>query len=196
MILYLDTETTGLYPGNICQLSYIMQDKKDIFAKNLFFAVDNVDYGAYCVHGLSVSKLKILSDGKRFSDKIAEIKTDFNKADVVVSHNTAFDFMFLRAEFDRSGEIFSTNKDFCSMKNNVSVCKLPKTRGRGYKYPKLNELCNRFAITDYDVIEKTKQLFGEDIKGFHDARFDTTAVFLAVNEEIRHGYNIELEDFL
>lgn len=173
-----------------------MQTEKDTtFVKNFFFSVDKVDYGAYCVHGLSVSKLKNLSGGKRFSDRIAEIKSDFARADVIVSHNTAFDFMFLRAEFDKLSEIFFVKKEFCSMKNSVSVCKLPKARGKGYKYPKLNELCNRFEITDYIVKEKAEELFGE-CKGFHDARFDTVAVFLAVNEEIRRGYNKYLEDYL
>ena len=73
MILYLDTETTGLYPGEICQLSYIMQDKDGATAKNFFFAVKDVEYGAYLVHGFSVQILKELSGGKTFSDHADEI---------------------------------------------------------------------------------------------------------------------------
>ena len=57
MVLYFDTETTGLYPGEICQLSYIMQDKGGVSAKNFYFAVDFVEYGALKVHGLTAEKL-------------------------------------------------------------------------------------------------------------------------------------------
>ena len=78
MILYLDTETTGLYPGNICQLSYAMQDKSGVRAKNMFFSVDKVDYGAYLVHGFSVAKLKTLSKGLRFADRFDEINADIS----------------------------------------------------------------------------------------------------------------------
>ena len=64
MIIYLDTETTGLCPGNICQLSYVLQTEKEVKAKNFYFAVDNVEYGAYSVHGLSPEILYKLSNGR------------------------------------------------------------------------------------------------------------------------------------
>ena len=187
MILYLDTETTGLYPGNICQLSYVMQTANGVSARNMFFTVDNVEYGAYAVHGFSVRKLFELSQGKRFNDRFDEIKSDFSQADVTITHNTAFDFMFLRAEYERQGEIFSVKKEFCSMKKSVHVCRLPRSRGNGYKYPKLYELCGHFGITEYDVREKTAELFGEEYVGYHDARFDTAALYLAVNEAIKRN---------
>ena len=61
MILYLDTETTSLRPGNICQLSYVMQNKKGTTCKNYFFSVDYVEPSAYMVHHFSVEKLRELS---------------------------------------------------------------------------------------------------------------------------------------
>ena len=63
--------------------------------------------------------------------------------------------------------------------------------------PKLFELCEHFGITEYDVKDKTEELFGEDKAGFHDARFDTTAMFLAMNEGMKRNEVIsELEDYL
>lgn len=184
MILYFDTETTGLHPGQICQLSYIMQEGESITAKNLFFTVDSVDFGAYMVHGLSVEKLRELSNGHRFSDYVKQIEKDFSCADVIVSHNTAFDFMFMRAEFERLGIDFLVKNSFCSMKKMTAVCKLSSTKGYGYKYPKLSELCKYFCISDEDIKRTSKGLFGESAC-FHDARFDTTAVFLAVSKGIK-----------
>ena len=185
MILYFDTETTGLYPGSICQLSYVMQTKNGVSAKNKFFTVAHVDYGAYMVHGFSVEKLLKLSGGKRFSDAFDEINEDFIRADAVVAHNCAFDFSFMRAEYERLGKIFAVKKEFCSMKTSVSVCKLAKTRGAGYKYPKLYELCEHFGITENDVRECAGDLFGKTTVGFHDARFDTAALYLATTNGMK-----------
>ncbi len=179
MILYLDTETSGLRPGQICQLSYVMQSGEEVSAKNFFFTVDSVEYGAFMVHGFSVQKLCELSGGKRFNDFILEIKADLESADVVVAHNVSFDMMFLRAEFERAGVELFIKKEFCSMKNMTGVCKLPGRR-LGYKYPKLSEMTCHFRISDYEIATTSSELFGERA-GFHDARFDTTALFLAMD---------------
>ncbi|MDY6367883.1 MAG: 3'-5' exonuclease [Clostridia bacterium] len=179
MVIYLDTETTGLYPGQICQLSYIIQTATEVRAKNFFFTVDGVEYGAYLVHGFSPEKLKVLSDGKRFSDFIDEIENDLTSADLIVSHNISFDLGFLREEFLRSGRVLYLKDTFCSMKNFVPVCKIERKSG-GYKYPKLSELTSFFYITDLEINRATEKLFGVELN-YHDARFDTTAVYLAMN---------------
>jgi DNA polymerase-3 subunit epsilon len=88
--------------------------------------------------------------------------------------------MFMRAEYERLGEIFSVKDELCSMKKMTPVCKLPRNKGVGYKYPKLSELCAYFGITDREIAVTSQKLFGASAN-FHDARFDTTAVYLAVN---------------
>ena len=182
MVIYLDTETTGYYPGEICQLSYIMQDKDSVTAKNFFFSVKRVEYGAYLGHGFSKEKLDVLSEGKTFRDLINEIETDFLKADLLVTHNTAFDFTFLRREFERAGKDLKVRDSFCTMKSTVGLCKLLRVGG-GYKYPKLNELCDTLGIGAEKIGETTEKLFGTDVS-FHDARFDTAAVYLIANAGI------------
>lgn len=181
MIIYFDTETTGLNPGQICQLSYVMQTENSLQTRNFFFSVDSVDYSAFLVHGFSVEKLRILSGGKKFQDYVDIIEQDFANADLIVAHNTAFDFMFMRAEFDRLGKVFSIKNEFCSMKKTTPLCKLTRSKGVGYKYPKLSELCKFLDIRDFQIKNAQEKLFGEETD-YHDARFDTTAVFLAVNE--------------
>ncbi len=179
MIIYLDTETTGLRPGQICQLSYIIQDGQQVRGKNFFYTVDSVEYGAFMVHGFSVEKLKSLSKGKRFADSIVEVKEDFERADLIVAHNISFDLMFLRLEFDRAFEDLFVKRELCSMKVMTSVCKI-QGRRVGYKYPKLSEMCDYFKITDRDIADSSKLLFGKEA-GYHDARFDATAVYLAMD---------------
>lgn len=180
MTLYLDTETSGLYPGQICQLSYVIQNGERATAKNFFFKVENVEYGAFLVHGLSVEKLKTLSKGKVFSDFADEIYNDISCADLIVAHNVSFDLGFLRKEFERVGKEFPNGNLFCTMKQSVSVCKLPRKSGAGYKYPKLIELCTFLGIEEKDILSAMYSLFGTNA-GFHDARFDTVAVYLAFN---------------
>jgi DNA polymerase-3 subunit epsilon len=196
MIIYLDTETTSLRPGQICQLSYIIQERNNVKAKNFFFTVDQMEYSAFKVHGFSIEKLRVLSNGKRFIDHACEIEKDFNKADVIIAHNTSFDFMFLRAEFERLGKVFVINNEFCSMKKSTPILKLSRSKSVGYKYPKLSELCAYFDIKDWQIGGTAEKLFGFE-SAYHDARFHTTAVYLAVNEGIKCQKEFEhLKDFL
>ncbi len=181
MIIYLDTETTALAPGNVCQLSYIMQTADSIKGKNFYFQVDEMDYFAEQVHGLSIEKLKVLSGGKRLKDHIEEIVSDFSRASLYVAHNANFDMNYLKHDFNQIGYEFPVRDVFCTMKNTVAICKLNKTRGNGYKYPKLNELCTFFGISDDVVLTYTKKAFGNS-QSFHDARFDTMAMFLAITK--------------
>ena len=196
MILFFDTETTGLRPGQICQLSYVMQNGESLTARNLFFTVDYMEQSAQAVHGFSVEKLKKLSNGKRFADYIDIIEKDFCSADVVVAHNTAFDFSFMRAEFERLNKVFAVKKEFCSMKKSTPICKLVRASSGAYKYPKLSELCSHFGIENAHISNALLQVFGANAD-FHDARFDATACLLAVNKGFReYGEYKELGEFL
>ncbi len=195
MLLFLDTETTGLYPGNICQLSYVCQSSKGTIAKNMFFKVDYVPKEAEMIHGFSVQKLLRLSNGKTFSDRVEEIEKDFSLADVIIAHNFSFDYSFLREEFLRCGKVFTYSNSFCSMKSTVSVCKLLRKNGVGYKYPKLSELCSFLNISDRDILRKAQEFFGENCS-YHDARFDTTAVYLAVTKMMKNELESTLSKFI
>ena len=195
MILFFDTETTGLFPGQICQLSYIMQTKENVVAKNFFFNVDYVEPSALAVHGFSVQKLKELSLGKGFSHFFEEIGADFEKADLICAHNTNFDFSFMRKEYERLGQTFYVKNEFCSMKKATPICKLLRKSGVGYKYPKLSELCAFLGIADADISQKASDLFNNK-SSFHDARFDTSALYLAVNKAIQLDHFKDLENYL
>ena len=67
------------------------------------------------------------------------------------------------------------------MKKTTPLCKLTRSKWVGYKYPKLAELCKFLDIRDFQIKNAQEKLFGDETD-YHDARFDTTAVFLAVNE--------------
>ena len=177
MVLYFDTETTGLRPGRIIQLSYIMDYGDSVKCKNFYFAVDYIEPGAQRVHGISVEKLKELSKGLTFGDHADEIDEDFSSADLIVAHNFNFDAAFLSAEFSYIDRLFRYNACLDTMRYFTPIMKLP--RNGGYKAPKLSELKDYAEVYDYDVTRFAMENFKGDSGYFHDARFDTAAMYLA-----------------
>jgi DNA polymerase III subunit epsilon len=189
-MIFFDTETTGLRPGSICQMSYIIVDtsvKPAVTSgKNLFFSVDYVEPGAEQVHGFSVEALYELSGGMYFEDFFESIASDFNEADFVIGHNVNFDIGFLKSELEGCGEDFIPKHVFCTMGYYKTICKVRDSRG-DVKNPKLEELVRFLGITEQDIIDTSNKLFG-GTGSFHDARFDTAATYLTVVEGIKKGY--------
>lgn len=181
MIIYFDTETTGLKPGRIVQLSYIIEDQGEITAKNFFFAVDYVPPEVVAIHGFSAERLKVLSNGLTFFDHIDEIYEDFCAADVVISHNVGFDLKFIASEFRNCGKSFPEVKTFDSMQYYKYVCQIQSGK-YGLKFPKLTEVQSFLHITDRMVDNNIKKWFGINNINAHDARFDTTLLFMIVDE--------------
>lgn len=186
-ILFFDTETTGLNPGDICQLSYIISDNEDIQAKNFFFTVDYVEPGAQRIHGLSVERLKQLSNNKRFKDNFSEIKDDFNSVNIIAGHNISFDIRFIKSEFSTCNYNYDYDESFCTMRNFTSICKIPKAKGIGYKWPTLEELTDFFGVKHKDIVNASKELFNCNDIGFHDARYDIVATYLCYTIAAERG---------
>lgn len=173
-----DTETTDINPGNICQIAYIVIDN-GIKARNFYFEVDKMSPSAERVHGLSLDKLKELSERKRFKDHIDEIQRDFSNVDIIVGHNVSFDIKFLKEEFKRYNKYFYYKREFCTMKHFTNICKIKKNDGK-YKYPRLEELINFLGISDNEIEAKTSELFSVTSNDYHDARYDTVAAYLCL----------------
>ena len=189
MILFFDTETTGLSPGRIIQLSYVMQTSTEVKAKNFFFYVDYIEPSAVAVHGFTPEKLLELSKGHTFSTDIEEIYDDFLRADVIIAHNLSFDLKFMIAEFAYHDRQFRYREGICSMRYFTDIIKIPRANGRGYKYPKLTEFSDYYDLYPYDVTTETAKLFGAYGQS-HDARYDTTELYLAFNRAAAENAHI------
>lgn len=188
-LLFLDTETTDKSPGQICQLTYIIYDtdlpkENRVSAKNFFFSVDFVSDTAYNVHGFDVNTLKSLSGNLTFKDLYKLFKKDLTENDFILGHNINFDISFLRREFDRINVEFKPKNLFCSMNYFKNILKLKSSIGT-IKSPKLSELLEHLKITKENILNSTNKLFNSDETYFHDARFDTTALYLAIIKSIK-----------
>lgn len=177
-IVYLDTETTGLKPGQIAQLSYLVEeDKKITKAYNQYFKVDSMDEGASNVTGLTVEKCEKYSGGKVFEDDKAEILEDFKDA-TLVGHNINFDLRFIQEEFLRAGIYFEVHDKYDTMSSLRDIIKLPSMGKRGgYKPPKLGEAADYANISNQNVIEYMQLIYGTTASA-HDSRYDTIALWL------------------
>ncbi len=195
MIIYFDTETTGLMPGRIIQLSYILDDGVKPVGKNFYFAVDYIEPSAVAVHGISLEKLKMLSGGHTFSEYAEEIYEDFANASLIIAHNVRFDLSFMIAEFKYMDRIFRYKESLDSMKYFTPIMKIPKLGKLTYKYPKLSELMEFAEVYPYDVSRAIEKIFGSfEGSGFHAADFDATALYLAI--DALKGRYTELKNLL
>lgn len=191
--VYLDTETTDLIPGQIAELTMIVEDSatnKLLSVHNYFFTVDSMGEGAQKAHGFSLEKVRELSGGVRFSDKFEEVHQILSDA-CIVAHNEAFDEKFLSSELWRCGISFAPAARTCTMEVFKNIMKIPAkyTKYGKYKNPRLEEVLTFLSISTDKVNEYSQKLFNYDGSAFHDSRFDTTGMYVAVNvyREKLHG---------
>ncbi|MBS5937070.1 3'-5' exonuclease [Clostridium sp.] len=194
-LLFFDTETTSIKPGNICQLSYIIIDastkSQKTTGKNFFFTVDSMDAGAEAIHGFSLEKLYELSDGKEFLEFVHEFMPDFFDADFIIGHNVQFDIKFLKHELQQLWEagLVDTTWDpkntFCTMAYYKPICNILNPSGT-VKNPKLSEVIDYLQISEDEIAKKADELF-EGSGNYHDARFDTAATYLTVIHGMKKG---------
>lgn len=189
--LFIDTETSGFKPGQICQLTYtITEDDKVTVAKNFFLACEYIDPGAEKVHGFSVDKLKILSDGKTFKDIAAEVVDDLRDC-IFIAHHAKFDLNFVKTEIERAGYAFEIGGKFCTMEYFTDIIKLKGKYGK-HKWPKLEEAMKFLNIDPQSKSfdDGLQKLYGNDGIGFHDARFDVCGLIMVYYKAMKMGYEM------
>lgn len=184
--LILDTESNGMKPEQICQLSYIISEDGDVRARNFFFSVDCMNEYALKKHHLSKHRLYFLSEGKRFSDLLPRFIDDLMNADIFCGHNVAADLRMLDIELERNGLSLPHHNCFCTMKHYDTAMHLKGKTGQ-HKPPRLDELCHYFRLDDQKIMHACNMLYGNKRYLSHDARFDSTATYLCIYEAQLRG---------
>lgn len=176
--VFFDTETTGLAPGQIAQLSLIIEDNGEVKGLNYFFDIDYISPSAEELCGRGIDFYREASGGKKFTDYKDELLEIFSNS-TLIAHNLKFDENFVSTEFWRQGIVFKPTDRFDTMEYFKNICKLPGKYGK-YKNPKLEELISHFSIDKNKIDAYSKQIFNySDDASFHDARYDTTSMFVA-----------------
>ena len=175
MILFFDTETTGL-PKNwkapvtdldnwprLVQLAYLVYD----FDGNLIHSCNEIikpngftiPMDASKVHGITTDIAN--QRGSNIEEVFELFSIHLRRAKVVVAHNMAYDEKIIGSELIRLEleNTLDSKEKICTMESTVDLCKIDGPYG--YKWPKLEEL-HRF-------------LFNHDFEGAHDALADIQA---------------------
>ena len=186
--LFFDTETTGI-PMNynaptsdssnwprLVQLSWIVTDKDcrvlhqhDHIIYPNGFSIPN---DAASIHGITTKIAQ--AKGVPLQKAIEEFLADFNKVEIIVGHNIAFDKKIVGAELIRLGkkDVMQTKTSRCTMESSTDFCKIYARNG-GYKWPKLQEL--------------HKKLFDCEFEDAHNSMSDVTATLDCFRELKKRG---------
>jgi DNA polymerase III epsilon subunit-like protein len=178
MILFFDTETTGLplswkrpytevenWP-RVIQVAWLLYDLRGELKKSRMAIIYpqgfDIPEEASAIHGINTEMA--CEKGEFIEDILLEFDADLEGCEEVVAHNIAFDEKVMMAEYCRmKQETFLMERPRrCTMRSATRFCAIPHAYGRmGYKWPKLSELHIK--------------LFGEDFEGAHDALADIEA---------------------
>lgn len=179
LFLFYDTETTGMpdfgqpseapHQPHIVQLGAMLVDpaSRDIVASlDLTVKPDGwiIPDEAAAVHGITTEHA--LRVGVDENLAVAAFIGMWRQAVKRVGHNESFDARILRIALKRLGfedgpalaDVWKAAEAECTMKLTTPICRIPSTRGSGFKWPKLTEAY--------------EHLFGRPMEGAHKALTD------------------------
>ena len=145
-----DTETTGLEPGHILQLAFVVVrgngevlEDYTTYVKRRFWRPGPL--GAHHVHGITRRHLR---SGVAIGEALDRLEQACSGA-LPVAHNAAFDLTFLRTESDRLGRQLRMEPTLCSLRLSRS---LDPQRSRRHKLANLVEHYGLRAIPTHDAL--------------------------------------------
>jgi hypothetical protein len=128
------------------------------------------------IHGISTEYALAVGDDLR--SVLEELHTDCLRLQPILAaaHNFAFDFGVLEAEYRHIGltNPLANLRSICTMKTTTILCRIPRRSGRGFKWPKLQELHIK--------------LFAEPFPQAHQSEADVMALFRCFGELYRSGF--------
>lgn len=187
MILFFDTETTGLpkdwkAPMNdldnwprVIQLAWLVSDPKGetINQRELLIKPDGweIPTGEFWIeHGFNTEKSH--AEGVPMMEALAQFSADLAQCEILVSHNMDFDHKVLGAEMIRYDVKGKRLVKICTKEASTDWCKIPffnsghrstySRMAQRWKWPKLEEL--------------HQKLFGRDFTDKHQAGGDVAAL--------------------
>lgn len=155
MILFFDTETTGL-PLNwkapvtdvnnwprLVQLAYLLYDSEGNFVASGDHIIkpDGFEIPLESSQVHKITQLRAKNEGEDLRSVLFNFNNVLSNVNSVVAHNMLFDEKILGAEYLRTGIVnsLSPKNKICTMIKSTEFCAISSPYG-GYKWPKLSEL--------------------------------------------------------
>ncbi len=141
--IFLDTETTGLYPAQghrIIEVAAVEVINRRLTKNHFHYYINpdrEIDQGAQEVHGIS---LEFLQDKPRFAD-IAKDLIEFIADAELIAHNAPFDVGFLNSEFGMLG-LKTVEEITAKVTDTLKIAKEMRPGQRN----NLDALCKHFGI--------------------------------------------------
>lgn len=185
MILFIDTETTGLNEPSMVQYGYILCDDSlncVESGRKYVKPQKKIEESAIKVHGITNEKIKEIGCTTKVALK--HLSKLFMMADLIVGHNVEFDMNVIQNDAHRVKDKefmyqLQTKKFFCTMQESTNLLRIEKENG-SFKYPKLTELY--------------RYLFGHDFADAHDALSDITTTWKCYKELLRIDYRKKISE--
>lgn len=155
-VLIIDTETNGLpkkygadpkdfnlFP-EILSIAWCLWDTETGETESQYFVI-NREIETFSKHAMEVNGFdqeRLRNEGVEWTYMIEYLRISLHYTDLIACHNTGFDLPILQADLYRNGQeiLVSSKPTLCTMKSTTEICKIPSPRGKGYKWPKLEEL--------------------------------------------------------
>ena len=167
MILFFDTETTGLYNARIVELAALLTDENGNRLSSFSALIDHhepIPEEATAIHGITTEMCS--NGGIPLTVALDMFLALHDRCNLLVAHNLSFDLRMVTA-----ARVFTPVKTYCTMMNSVRVCGLKNKNGAS-KWPRLSEA--------YQII------CGKELIGSHRAMADTLAcssIFFKLNQK-------------
>lgn len=156
----IDTETSGLFdfskPADaegqprLAHLAMILTDGElaEVDFIEFFIRPDGWEMSdeVAAIHGLTTEKLNKI--GVPIADALAAYAKAIDGGHVIVTFNAQYDTKVMRGEMRRAeiDDRFERTPNICVMRALTDICKVPRAKGKGFKFPKLAEACAHFEI--------------------------------------------------
>ncbi|MES3006363.1 MAG: DNA polymerase III subunit epsilon [Pseudomonadota bacterium] len=142
--IVLDTETTGLDPGQghrVIEIGCIEIDNRRLTGRHFHCYLNpdrEIDEGAVQVHGITSA---FLADKPRFN-QLADDFLHFVAGAELVIHNAPFDVGFLNSELRRAGGQYRQLEEYCSVVDTLTMARKKHPGQRN----SLDALCKRYEV--------------------------------------------------
>ncbi|HOO60191.1 MAG TPA: 3'-5' exonuclease [Candidatus Mcinerneyibacteriales bacterium] len=152
LVIFFDFETNGFAGSSVLEAALIkcrVNAEGEAIPIHIFHryyhAEESFNMRAFEIHGLSPdiieeNRMNQMAEYARYFVRDEDLFAFSFGCSHWVAHNIDFDTAFLP---------FQPEKQFCTMKENTSVLKLPRRSHGGYKYPTLKETALYYGL-DYE----------------------------------------------